>query len=53
MSDSTANSAQRLLRDWHSVPQVLSEEAMEGREALFDPSALRQRTAVIPGEECR
>lgn len=42
MSDSTANSTERLFSDWRRVPQVLCEEAKEGRGEASEPSVLQK-----------
>lgn len=49
MSDSTANSTDRLLRDCRSVPQVLCEEAKDGRDEPSEPSVL-WKTALSRGQ---
>lgn len=42
LSDSTANSTERLFSDWRSVPQVFCEEAKAGRDEASEPSVLQR-----------
>lgn len=49
LSDSTANSTDRLFRDWRRVPQVLCEEAKEGRVEPSEPSVL-WKTVLCQGQ---
>ena len=51
LSDNTANSTDRLFRDWRSVPQVLWEEAKEGIVEASDPSVLSENS-VITEPDC-
>lgn len=51
LSDSTANSTDRLFRDWRRVPQVLCEEAKEGRDEASEPSVL-SKNSIITRAEC-
>lgn len=46
LSDSTANSTDRLFRDWRRVPQVLCEEAKEGRDEASEPSVLKKNSVI-------
>lgn len=58
LSDSTANSTDRLFRAWRRAPQVLWDEAQVGREEPSEPKALREQmdadhcAGIILGWEC-
>lgn len=49
LSDSTANSTDRLFRDWRRAPQVPREEAQGGREEPSEPNKLQETTRLSDG----
>lgn len=49
LSDSTANSTDRLFRDWRRVPQVAWEEAQGGRGEPSEPNKLQETTRLSDG----
>lgn len=51
LSDSTANSTDRFFRDWRRVPQVLCEEAKEGRAEVSEPRELPRNIDSGRGSE--
>lgn len=46
LSDSTANSTDRLFRDWRSAPQELWDEAQDGRQESSEPKTLWENTNI-------